>query len=132
MGPLRMDFLHCALLAVVVVLLAVYVARGSGLFREGASGSHDCTCATQGVSNKEGGWWKGCSEDNTGPQTECLPCMRGTFCKVKGPWSSESQKCHGKDMTCQPLSSKSTCGTCVQEKEDDDLMSANAGGVYNG
>ena len=30
-----MDFLHCALLA-LVVLLAVYVARGSGLFREGA------------------------------------------------------------------------------------------------
>ena len=32
---LRMDVLHYALLA-VVVLLAVYVARGSGLFREGA------------------------------------------------------------------------------------------------
>ena len=30
----KMDFLHCALLA-LVVLLAVYVARGSGFLREG-------------------------------------------------------------------------------------------------
>ena len=34
MGLLRMDFLHCALL-LAIVFLAVYVARGSGLLREG-------------------------------------------------------------------------------------------------
>ena len=34
LGLLRMDFLHCALL-LAIVFLAVYVARGSGLLREG-------------------------------------------------------------------------------------------------
>jgi Ca2+/Na+ antiporter len=58
----KVDFLHCALL-VLVVLLAVYVARGSGLFREGVGHkSHkkhpvdrDCETSPFDIGYFEGG-----------------------------------------------------------------------------
>ena len=40
---MKFDTLHCALL-VIVVLLAVYVARGYGLFKEGLNGAPASSC----------------------------------------------------------------------------------------